>query len=140
MMFALGAASSALNAISSLTSSGPSSTQATGFGENPFQLPGSAPASASSATTTGFTGAAQLSPATMNALIAAQSQAAGSTSSPSSSQSSSKASTSPADDSSADATNASASAVTSPYNLLEQLMQRQGSAISLSANPLSFNV
>jgi hypothetical protein len=137
MMFALGAASSALNAINSLTSSGPSSTQATGFGENPFQLPGSAPSAASSTTTTGFTGAAQLSPATMNALIAAQSQ---STNSASSSQSSSNASTSPADadDSSADAANAPTA--TSPYNLLEQLMQRQGSAISLAANPLSFNV
>jgi EF-hand domain pair len=80
MMFALGAASTALDAINSLTSSSSTSTQSTGFGENPFQLPGSTPASASPAATTGFSGGAQMSPATMNALIAAQSQSsAGST-------------------------------------------------------------
>jgi hypothetical protein len=33
----------------------------------------------------------------------------------------------------------SASAASSSYNLLEQLIQRQANAISLSSTPLSFN-
>jgi hypothetical protein len=38
------------------------------------------------------------------------------------------------------AASTSANAASSSYNLLEQLIQRQANAISLSANPFSFNV
>ena len=52
MMFALGAVSSALDALKSLTSSGSSSAQPAGFSEaatDPFDLSGSAAAAGSSA-------------------------------------------------------------------------------------------
>ena len=51
MLFALGAASTALGAIQSLASSVASSTQSSGF-----ELPGAAQASTTSTGTTGFTG------------------------------------------------------------------------------------
>jgi hypothetical protein len=80
----------------------------------------------------------------MNALISAQSQSStGSTSSASGSQSSSNDTSSSTIDTEgldesapSDTTNTSAS----DANLLEQLIQRQASAISLVTNPLSFNV
>ena len=77
MLFALGAASSVLDAIQSLTSSASSSTQSTGFSQasaNLFGLSGGAPASGSPAAASGSTGFTQLSPATMSALLAAQGQ------------------------------------------------------------------
>jgi hypothetical protein len=77
MLFALGAASSVLDALQSLTSSKSSSPQATGFSQpaaNPFDLPGSTAASANSAPVSGSGGFSQISPTTMSALIAAQSQ------------------------------------------------------------------
>jgi len=78
MLFALGAASSAIDALTALTSSKSSSAQSTGFGQDsasPFDL-----SSAGSTATGPVAGAggggcgAQISPATMNALLAAQSQ------------------------------------------------------------------
>ena len=79
MLFALGAVSTALDALQSLTSSKSSSSQATGFRQaatNPFDITSGITPSASSASTpaTGFSGSSQLSPATMSALLAAQSQ------------------------------------------------------------------
>lgn len=77
MLFALGAASSALNAIQSLTSSISSSPQATGFSEastDPFKIPSSASTATSSPPAARATGFSQISPATMSALLAAQGQ------------------------------------------------------------------
>jgi Ca2+-binding EF-hand superfamily protein len=94
MLFALGAVSSALDAIQSLTSSKSSSTQQTGSSQsastNPFAID-----SDNSSTTSGATPSVnagyypQISPETMNALFAAQSQSASSTDSSTSSTSSS---------------------------------------------------
>jgi Ca2+-binding EF-hand superfamily protein len=77
MLPALGAASSLLDALQSLTKSKSSSPQATGFSHgssNPFDLSGNAASSASSAPASAPGGCSQLSPATMSALLAAQSQ------------------------------------------------------------------
>ena len=85
MLLALGAASSALDALKSLTSSKSSSPQSTGFGQdqaNPFDFSASASASGSSTSASGASGFSQLSPVTLSALLAAQSQSlAGSTTS-----------------------------------------------------------
>ena len=90
MLLALGAVSSALDALQSLTSSKSSSPQSTGFSRSSasaFDLFASSPASASS-TPPWSGGASQLSPATMSALLAAQGQSsAGSTASAPTSQS-----------------------------------------------------
>jgi hypothetical protein len=77
MLLALGAVSSALDALHSLTSSKSSSPLSTGFSQaptNPFDLSGSTAPSGSSAPASGSNGFSQLSPATMSALLAAQSQ------------------------------------------------------------------
>jgi Ca2+-binding EF-hand superfamily protein len=82
MLLALGAVSSALDALQSLTSSKSASPQSTGFSQsstNPFDISGGAAASGSS-TPSWSSGGSQISPATMSALLAAQSQSsAGST-------------------------------------------------------------
>jgi hypothetical protein len=94
MLFALGAASSAIDALQALTSSKSSSAPSTGFGQdtsNPFDFSGSASTSSAPANPgTGFGGGggSQISPATMSALLAAQSQSSsGSTASASASPS-----------------------------------------------------
>ena len=91
MLFALGAASSALDAIRALAA-GSSSGQASGFSEaatDPFSTSGAAPAAGSSTPASGNTGFSQISPTTMSALLAAQGQpAAGATTSASTSPSS----------------------------------------------------
>jgi len=100
MLFALGAVSSALDAIQSLTSSKSSSTQQTGSSQgattNPFAIDSgnSSPISgAAPSVNAGYY--PQISPETMNALFAAQSQSASSTaSSPSSTSSNATSSTS----------------------------------------------
>lgn len=77
MLFALGAASAALDAIKSLTSSNSSSAQSGGFSQasaDLFGLSNGSSASGNSATVPAFNGGAQISPATMSALLAAQSQ------------------------------------------------------------------
>jgi hypothetical protein len=83
MLLALGAVSSALDALQSLTSSKSSSPRSTGFKQaptNPFDVSGSGPASGSSTPPPWSGGGSQISPATMSALLAAQSQSsAGST-------------------------------------------------------------
>ena len=92
MLLALGAASSALDLVNSLTSSKSSSAKSTGVKQgpsNPFDVSGgSTTTSASSTPSSGSSGFSQISPATMSALLAAQSQSsAGATTSASTSRS-----------------------------------------------------
>lgn len=78
MLFALGAASSLLDGLQSLTSSKSSSPQTSGFSQapaNPFDISGSTPTSGSATPASGSSGFSQISPATMSALLAAQGQA-----------------------------------------------------------------
>jgi Ca2+-binding EF-hand superfamily protein len=88
MLLALGAASTAIDALKSLTSSVSSSSASTGFGKrsaDPFGLSGDTSPSGSAAPATGFTGGgSQISPATMSALLAAQSQSGSTASAPTS--------------------------------------------------------
>jgi len=80
MLFALGAASSLLDSLQSLTQPKPSSPQTTGFSQtsaNPFDIFGGTPGTPSSASSVPASGAgvgSQLSPVTMSALLAAQGQ------------------------------------------------------------------
>ena len=77
MLLALGAVSSALDALQSLTASKSSSAPSTGLGQTTaasFDLTGSTAAAGSSAQGFGSSGCSQISPETMSALIAAQSQ------------------------------------------------------------------
>jgi hypothetical protein len=75
MLLAFGAASAALDAIKSLTAPKPASSQPIGFGPAPGEsFDTSAPPSGNPAAVTGFSGGAQISPATLSALLAAQSQ------------------------------------------------------------------
>jgi Ca2+-binding EF-hand superfamily protein len=92
MMFALGAASIAIDGLKSLTSSASPVSASTGFGQgstDPFSVASNAaPAGNSAPAITGFTGGgSQISPATMSELLAAQGQS-GSTASAPTSQSS----------------------------------------------------
>ena len=76
MLIAFGAASAALDAVKSLTSSN-ASAESGGFSQasaDLFGLSGGASVSGGSAAASGSTGFSQLSPATMSALLAAQSQ------------------------------------------------------------------
>ena len=77
MLFALGAASTALNALQSLSTS--SSTGLDQGSDNPFEVASTAPASPNPIPATGFSAASQISPATMSELLAAQSQSSTST-------------------------------------------------------------
>jgi hypothetical protein len=98
MLLALGAASSVLDALQSLTSSKSSSPQTTGFSQgstNPFDLSGGAAAAGSPTPAFSSSGFAQLSPATMSALLAAQSQSSTASTTPASTTSTTPASTSP---------------------------------------------
>jgi Ca2+-binding EF-hand superfamily protein len=85
MLPALGAASSLLDALQSLTQTKSSSPPTTGFSQTsttPFDPSGSATPPASPAPATGFGGSSQLSPVTMSALLAAQSQSSAATPTP----------------------------------------------------------
>jgi hypothetical protein len=134
MLFALGAASSALDAIQSLTSPASSSSQSTGFSQATADMFGLAPGASTSGNSTlpsGTTGFSQISPATMSALLAAQGQ--------SSTQSTTSASTGGSQVTATSAVSTtSSSAASSSYNAIEQ--QREANAISFSASPLSFSV
>ncbi|SHL62825.1 EF-hand domain pair [Bradyrhizobium lablabi] len=83
MLLALGAVSSALDALQLLTSSKSSSPQTTGFSQgaaSPFDLSGSTAASGTSTSpASGGSGLSQLSPTTLSALLAAQSQSSSAT-------------------------------------------------------------
>jgi Ca2+-binding EF-hand superfamily protein len=89
MVFALGAVSSALDTLQSLTSSKSSSSQTRALGQgsgNPFDVSAGAPASPSlTPPDSGPSGLSQLSPSTLNALFAAQGQSSTATASASSS-------------------------------------------------------
>src|SRR5258708_5837162 len=77
MLLALGAVSSALDALQSLTTSKSSSPQTTGFSQtstNPFDFASTTAPSGSSTPASGSNGFSQISPATMSAMLAAQSQ------------------------------------------------------------------
>jgi hypothetical protein len=86
MLLALGAASTVWDALQSLTSSTKaSSVQTTSFSQtaaSPFDIDGGAAASAGGASGTGASGGIQISPQTMSALIAAQSQSGTTNTSP----------------------------------------------------------
>jgi hypothetical protein len=139
MLFALGAAATALDAVSSLTSSGtspskPSSPPSTGFSAvDPFEI--ASPVSASSsAPVSGSSAGSQISPATLNTLIAAQGQSStGSTSASSAWQDLSA-------QINGDAGSSDSSATASSYNSLAQMFRQQVNAMSFSAPPLSFSV
>lgn len=72
MLLALGAASAALDALKSLTST--KSTAPQPSAASPFDLSAGAPASGNSTAASGFGGRSQISQATMSALLAAQGQ------------------------------------------------------------------
>jgi hypothetical protein len=77
MLLALGAASSALDALQSLTSSKSKSPQSTGFTQNPtdpFDTANNSTQTGSPPPVVGGAGFTQISPATMSTLIAAQGQ------------------------------------------------------------------
>lgn len=81
MLLALGAASAAVDAVKSLTSSN-ASAQSTGFSQASADLfgpSGGSSASGNSAPASGSTGFSQISPATMSALLAAQGQSSAAT-------------------------------------------------------------
>jgi EF-hand domain pair len=87
MLLALGAVSSALDALQSLTTSKSSSPQTTGFSQtstNPFDFASTAAPSGGSTPASGSNGFSQISPATMSALLAAQSQSSTATTTPAS--------------------------------------------------------
>jgi hypothetical protein len=93
MLFALGAASSAIDALKALTSSKSSSTQSSGLSQDAtglFDFSGGTSASTSASTNTGSggSGGQQISPDTMSVLLAAQSQSTGTASSAPTSRSS----------------------------------------------------
>jgi Ca2+-binding EF-hand superfamily protein len=80
MLLALGAASSAVDALQSLISSKSTSPQTTGFAQNPptpFDTANGSTQTESPPPVTGGAGFTQISPATMSALIAAQGQDSG---------------------------------------------------------------
>lgn len=92
MLFALGAVSTALDALQTLASSKSSSTQQTGFKQganNPFSIDGATSSSATTTSSTSSGNCAPISPETMSALIAAQGQSSTSTTSVSTSDSTS---------------------------------------------------
>ena len=87
MLLALGAASSALDALQSLTAPKSSSPQTTGLSQsptNPFDVASSSAPPGGSAPAPGPSGCSQLSPATMSALLAAQGQSSTATTTPAS--------------------------------------------------------
>jgi Ca2+-binding EF-hand superfamily protein len=88
MVFALGAVSSALDALKSLTSSTSSSSQTNGSSPasaNPFDLSANATApSANPTPASGSNGGSQIAPSTLSALFAAQSQSSSATATPAS--------------------------------------------------------
>jgi hypothetical protein len=135
MLFALGAAATALDAVGSLASSSASSPPSTGFSAvDPFEIASPAPSSTGSAAVSGFGASSQISPATLNTLLAAQSQ---------SSTGSAGASDAWQDVSSqldGDAGASDSTAAASSYNSLAQMFQQQINALSFSAPPLSFSV
>ena len=131
MLFALGAASAALDAIKSLTSSKtstkPSTSQPIGFGPAPASASdNSAVPSGGSTAVTGFPGGPQLSSGTISALLDAQSQ--------STLVQGSNANALPL------GPTTPSGAASSTYSAIDQLIQRQqANAVPLAVNPLAVN-
>ena len=137
MLFALGAAATALDAVSSLASSSGSSPQSIGFSAvDPFEIASPVPSSTGSAAVSGFGAGSQISPATLNTLLAAQSQS----STGSASTSASDAWQDLSSQLDGDAGSSDSTAAASSYNSLAQMFQQQINALSFSAPPLSFSV
>jgi hypothetical protein len=135
MLFALGAAATALDAVSSLASSSGSSPQSIGFSAvDPFEI--ASPVPSSTAAVSGFGAGSQISPATLNTLLAAQSQS----STGSASTSASDAWQDLSSQLDGDAGSSDSTAAASSYNSLAQMFQQQINALSFSAPPLSFSV
>ena len=135
MLFALGAAATALDAVGSLASSRASSPPSTRFSAvDPFEI--ASPAPSSTAAVSGFGAGSQISPATLNTLLAAQSQS--STGSASTSASDAWQDLSSQIDN--DTGSSDSTAASSCYNSLAQMFQQQMNAMSFSAPPLSFSV
>ena len=135
MLFALGAASTALQALKSLTSSAKLPGQSTAGGRgsaDPFELSSAAPPPAGSTQAIGFSDPPKISPATMNALMAAQNQSP-TTASASTSNGPSSASLMRADISSLKPITLGASGTaTQSYNATEQMIARQRQAMALT--------
>jgi hypothetical protein len=132
MLFAVGAASAALQVIKSLTSPAGSSAQSAPRSQSsadPFEVSSPAPSSASSTQATGFVAGQPISPATMNALLAAQGQ----------SSTAASQSTSPTDAVQKNPLQEASSSAASSYHSIQQMVQREANAISVSADPLSFS-
>jgi hypothetical protein len=126
MLFALGVASTAVDVLKTLTSSAQSLAQSSGGGgqgsADPFKVSSPAPASArSTQITTGLSANPQISPATMNALLAAQSPATGS-----------RPTSNGLNSASLTMLGASGTA-TQTYNAAEQMIQQQPQAMVLTA-------
>jgi hypothetical protein len=134
MLFALGAAASAIDALSALTSSKGSTGSST---DNPFEVASPASGSTNSAAISGLGAGSQISPATMDALLAAQSQSS-TGSNPSASTSASNAWQDISSQIENDAGAGDSNAAASSYNVMEQKFQQQ--LMSMSAPPLSFSV
>jgi hypothetical protein len=138
MLPAIGAASAALDAIQSLTSPQPASSQQIGFGPAlPAVSDSSAAPSASSPTFAGFSNA-QISSDNISALIDAQSLASANLAQsidPGSPTSDSSGSTS---DSPANQPNSPSSTASSTYSSIDQLMQ--STAVPLGFNPFSVSI
>lgn len=82
MFMALGAISTAIDALQSIASSSSSSTSSAGQSQgsaSPFSLPGDGPASGAPAGAAGFNGTSRISPQTMSQLLAAQGQSSAAT-------------------------------------------------------------
>ena len=131
MLIAFGAASAALDAVHSLTSSGSSSARSTGFSQasaDLFGLSGGASASGNPVAGSGFSRGAQISPDVINTLVDAQSQSSG-------------GSGVQAGSGGLPAPTTSSSAASSTYSAVDQLIQRQqANTIPLAVNPLSVKV
>ena len=140
MLLALGAATAALDAVNALTSSSTSSSSppSTGFSAvDPFEI--ASPASTGSAPASGFSAASQMSPATLNTLLAAQSQSS-TGSNPSAPTGASETWQDLSSQIDGDAGSSDSTASASSYNSLAKLLQQQMKAMSFSAPPLSFSV
>ena len=127
MLIALGAASAALDAIQSLTTPKPSSSQGTGFG--PASTPpidGPSALGAGTAPLTGSTNGPQISPDNISALLAAQSQSTGFNGSDANSLLSAPPTFS--------------NAATSAYNAIDQLVQGKAVPVPHPPASLSLNV
>jgi hypothetical protein len=135
MLPAIGAASVALDAIQSLTSPQPASSQPIGFPPNASDS--SAAPSADSPTVAGF-GRAQISSDNISALIDAQSLASANLAQAIDSSSLTSDSSGSTSDSSANRPNSASSAASSTYSSIDQLVQ--STAVPLGSNPFSVSI